>query len=238
MLKFATIHVLLLVFLTFTSWSQDAALRIQSSDSSQFFVNISGFESPDSANSHFDFFFNQANKISGVILVKKDSLNEINFDIKLTPGYIEIYELSQVGNNIGIVPFIKTLLEVDSIHHDSSSNYLFPLPPIKPIENIPTQVGCSPPTTNFGTLFQKVKSVDFAFQKEQLITSIVSNHCLKADQIKKLVDQIDYEDKKLEMVKKAYDHTYDQNNFYSLRSLFYLEKYQKDFDHFLEVKNE
>lgn len=223
---------LLSFFIGITCEAQTSALRIQSSDSTFFKVTLDGYPTPDSAVVVIDFVFDSTSFVLGNLELQKDS-TLVNFEINLSPGITDVYELALLGNQYVVLPFLKTPLVVDSL----SSDTIIPLKFDITLSNksfVPSVIGCNPPSNNFNVILSKIASETFSFRKEKLIRTALNSHCFRVDQIQQLLEEIDYEDKRIALIDLAYQHTYDLNNFTKLRSLFYLEKYLLIFDNFVD----
>lgn len=226
---------IILVFIGNSVYSQLAGLKIQSPDSLEFYIHIDDFITPDTSAVAFEFSFQEIFQPTGNIRLKADSLTAISFDLNLSEGYLEIYEITEIGSSYLIVPFLKTLIVQDTIIEvidNINQNYTKRVAAI-----IPDNIGCKSPSRNFNFEFQKIKNNTFSFKKEKLIYSYLDKNCLYVNQIQSLIQLIDYEDKKIDLLKTAYKNTYDIDNFIKLRSMFLLEKYQILFDEFVEEIN-
>ena len=235
--KVFLIGLIRLFFCNNTAIGQVAGLRILSPDSIPFRVYLDGFSNNDSSNVSFDFVFDSVADVAGILKLKLDS-SEVSFNASLSSGFLEIYELSLVGNQYLVLPFLKTQLNVDSLHLDSVSPLKFNEELLNSVSFVPSVIGCSPPSQNFNQLMLQIAKETFSFKRIGLINKILKNNCLRVSQIRELLESIDYEDKRFELLNLAYQHTYDLNNFYQLKSLFLLEKYTKDFDAFLEDRED
>lgn len=72
--------------------------------------------------------------------------------------------------------------------------------------------------------FQKAKSSlkdkSFAKSKMKQAKRLAADKCLLTDQVKWIVESFEFEQKRLEFAKFAYDHTYDQGNYYRIHDSF------------------
>jgi len=214
---------------------QTSVLRIQSKDSISFKVEIDGFYSSDSLNVVFDFVFDSVSQVYGDLALNVDSGIHVDFEAILSPGFIVVYELTKIGNHFIVLPFLKTPLIVDSLSTDT----LVPLEFNVLLDSnnssayTPIIVGCSPPNSNFDEILDKIVHENFSFRKEIIITDALNRNCFRVEQLVQILEEIEYEDKRIEFLKLAYQHAYDLNNFEDLRSLFFLDKFQRIFDEFL-----
>ena len=83
-------------------------------------------------------------------------------------------------------------------------------------------IDCSKPISN--TLFEaemkKIKVHDFEEAKKEAIEKFFKGNCFTSAQIKILLDNLIFEEHKLELAKKAYAHVTDKNNFVIINSIF------------------
>lgn len=215
-------------------WSQYAVLSIKSADSLLFDVSVNDKVLSDSAAVIFNVTLSPTNSLLGNIHLTEDSTIYIPFDLILEEGYNSVFNLQEVNSRYFLVPFTKSKL--DSTFSVNDSIFEARNMTISAALAIPSVVGCSPPSRNFGQLLGAVEGKTFAYEKEKLITKIIEENCLLTNQLFQLINILDYEDKKFNLIAKAYENTYDLNNFGKLNELFLLEKYQEMFDDFLEGK--
>jgi len=86
-------------------------------------------------------------------------------------------------------------------------------------------IGCPWPMDEgqFSNAMRSVSSKDFEDSKLTVAKQITGANCLTAAQVKRIMDQFDFEDTKLEYAKFAYDKTYDIGNYYQLNDSFDFE---------------
>lgn len=93
------------------------------------------------------------------------------------------------------------------------------------------QTGCSSPLsdTQFKTEFKKVTSHDFDEAKKGAIESLFGK-CLTSAQIKQLLQQLSFEEDKLDLAKKAYSNVSDPANYGIIKSVFDFDDSKKAID--------
>lgn len=86
-------------------------------------------------------------------------------------------------------------------------------------------IGCPWPMdeTQFGNAQRSISSRDFEDSKMTMAKQITGANCLTADQVRRIMNQFDFESSKLEYAKFAYNKTYDIGNYYMLNDAFDFE---------------
>lgn len=86
-------------------------------------------------------------------------------------------------------------------------------------------IGCPWPMDEgqFSNALRSVASKDFEDSKLTVAKQITGSNCLTADQVRRIMDEFDFEDSKLEYAKFAYNKTYDIGNYYMLNDSFDFE---------------
>ena len=83
-------------------------------------------------------------------------------------------------------------------------------------------IGCAWPMNDnqFTDALNSVSSKSFDDDKFTVAKQITDSNCLTAEQVKKMMGELDFEDTKLEYAKFAYNKTYDVGNYYKLNDAF------------------
>ena len=83
-------------------------------------------------------------------------------------------------------------------------------------------IGCNWPMdeSQFSDAMRSVSSKSFDDDKLTMATQITGSNCLTAEQVKRMMMELDFEDTKLEYAKFAYDKTFDIGNYYKLNDAF------------------
>ena len=94
-------------------------------------------------------------------------------------------------------------------------------------------IGCPWPMDEgeFSNALGSVASKDFDDTKLTVAKQITGANCLTADQVRRMMGELDFEDSKLEYAKFAYNKTFDIGNYYKLNDAF-------DFDSSVDELNE
>lgn len=109
----------------------------------------------------------------------------------------------------------------------------------RPVEEEVVPVnGCYGPAdgVTFGNLKRSINSKDFEDSKMTIAKQAIPKKCLTSSQIKELMMMMDFEDTKLELAKFAYDHVYDQDNYYMVNDAFEFELTIDELMEYLETK--
>jgi len=83
-------------------------------------------------------------------------------------------------------------------------------------------IGCPWPMeqSQFSDAMNSVSSKSFDDDKFTVAKQITGSNCLTAEQVKRMMAELDFEDTKLEYAKFAYNKTYDIGNYYKLNDAF------------------
>jgi hypothetical protein len=86
-------------------------------------------------------------------------------------------------------------------------------------------IGCPWPMEEgqFSDAINSVASKDFDDSKFTMAKQITGANCLTADQVRRMMSELDFEDSKLQYAKFAYSKTYDIGNYYKLNDAFDFE---------------
>lgn len=101
--------------------------------------------------------------------------------------------------------------------------------------NLFAATGCTSPLTDaaFQTEFKKVKAHDFDEAKKSAIESLFSK-CLTSAQIKQLLQELSFEEDKLDLAKKAYKNVSDPSNFGIVKDVFDFDDSKKAIDELMK----
>jgi hypothetical protein len=83
-------------------------------------------------------------------------------------------------------------------------------------------IGCPWPMeeSQFSDAMNSVSSKSFDDDKFTVAKQITGSNCLTAEQVKRMMVELDFEDTKLEYAKFAYNKTFDIGNYYKLNDAF------------------
>ncbi|MCB9225658.1 MAG: DUF4476 domain-containing protein [Chitinophagales bacterium] len=87
--------------------------------------------------------------------------------------------------------------------------------------------------TNFNNLVNSINAKSFEDSKLTLAKQATTANCLKASQIKRLLNLFTFEDNKLELAKHAYLYCYDPQNYYQVNDAFTYESSIDELDNYI-----
>lgn len=140
----------------------------------------------------------------------------------------EVVEISSSSSSSSVSSSnIAVAVEVDDNTADASESELVDDTPAKVVEmpGYEGSVGCSNLVgdAEFATIKKSVAAKTFEDTRLSVAKEIVTKKCMSAQQVLDLMKLLDFEDSRLELAKKAYAHTYDQDNFYKVYDAFDIE---------------
>ncbi len=104
-------------------------------------------------------------------------------------------------------------------------------------ETTQTTTGCQPMgSTDFNSAKNSISSKTFEDSKITTAKQIIKANCLRADQIKQIMEVMDYEDSRLEIAKFAYQYCFDPNNYYKINDAFEYELTIDDLNEYIEAQ--
>lgn len=87
--------------------------------------------------------------------------------------------------------------------------------------------------SNFNNLVNSISDKSFDDSKLTLAKQATSANCLKASQIKRLLELFSFEDSKLELAKHAYSYCFDPQNYYQVNDAFTYESSIEELDEYI-----
>lgn len=82
------------------------------------------------------------------------------------------------------------------------------------------KTGCIPPLSDVNAIKNVVEEENFSDKKIMIAKQALKGKCMSVQNIITISESFDFEDKKLEFAKFAYDYTYDVDNFYQVNKIF------------------
>jgi len=82
------------------------------------------------------------------------------------------------------------------------------------------RIGCAGPISNVNSIQSAIEDEDFSDDKIMVAKQALKGKCLTTDNVVSLIKLFDFEDKKVELAKYAYDYTYDVDNYYKINKAF------------------
>ncbi len=93
----------------------------------------------------------------------------------------------------------------------------------KPVIYVPGykgKIGCPIPETSVVTIKSAIENESFSSDKMITAKQATKNRCITVNQVRNLISAFDFEDKKLEFAKYAYERTHDLDNYYLINNDF------------------
>jgi len=82
------------------------------------------------------------------------------------------------------------------------------------------KAGCIPPLSDVNAIRNAIEEESFSDDKIIVAKQALKGKCMSVQNIIAISESFDFEDKKLEFAKFAYDYTYDVDNFYQVNKIF------------------
>ncbi|MGB0422814.1 MAG: DUF4476 domain-containing protein [Flavobacteriales bacterium] len=110
--------------------------------------------------------------------------------------------------------------------------------PEPPVVDYRDHSGCAYPEDDlsFAQIKKSISSKTFEDSKMTIAKQIVKNKCITAVQVKEIMELFTYEESKLDFAMFAYDHTFDQDNYYMVNDAFDFELTIDELNEFIESK--
>ncbi|MFB6258905.1 MAG: DUF4476 domain-containing protein [Flavobacteriales bacterium] len=107
-----------------------------------------------------------------------------------------------------------------------------------PLPEYDGKTGCEDPMSDsrFREAKSSIKKKNFADAKMTQAKRMTKSNCLLTDQVKEIVELFDFEDDRVEFAKFAYEHTYDQDNYYKIHDSFEFSSSIDELDKHIEGK--
>lgn len=249
------IFVIVLSLIGLSSLSQTSILEVSSNDSSTFFLFIDDVLIEDTLNFQYQLELKESNEIDIAAKLNLDSNYVAEKSIQIETSSVHTYQLMSVANQLifafsGSHP-INFDLQVEMITQevaDSESTRSLAGIDIKTPRASetsdslfirPLNIGCPSPMSSsaFNRALQTVESKSFQKERKKLVKEILNSNCLSSTDFQSLIETLEYEDDKLEIVKASYSSIYDIDNFPSLKNVFLLNTNQNEFNQFLQDQN-
>lgn len=97
-------------------------------------------------------------------------------------------------------------------------------------------VGCPMPQSSVSSIKNSVEEESFSDDRMNTAKQAIKNRCVTVSQVREIMSVFDFEDKKLEFAKYAYDRTYDIDNYYLINKDFDFSSTKEDLNKFLNSK--
>ena len=99
-----------------------------------------------------------------------------------------------------------------------------------------TPIDCTVPISNaeFQTEITKIKAHDFDEAKKEATEKLLLGKCFTSAQVKMLLENLSFEEHKLELAKKAYARVTDKSNFGIISSIFEFDDAKDELAEFIK----
>lgn len=81
---------------------------------------------------------------------------------------------------------------------------------------------------------KKIKAHDFEEAKKEILEKFLVGNCFTSDQIRIILVNLSFEEHKLELAKKAYDHVTDKENYGIISSVFEFDDAKNELIEFIK----
>ncbi len=129
---------------------------------------------------------------------------------------------------------------------NSSTGFDFGANENESIETTPTPVvyvtgyngpiGCPIPESSISSIKSSVEDESFSDDRMNVAKQALKNRCITVSQVRDILSVFDFEDKKLEFAKYAYDRTYDIGNYYLINKDFDFSSTKDKLNNFINSK--
>lgn len=203
-------------------FAQQSSLQVRSTDSIPFFLMLSGQQINDSAliTVRVDSI---KTKEYPVDILFADSTTHFSATVELEVGMLQVYEIQSLGSDFALLPFSRSKLETTSSA---------PIDAVPELSDVPAIAGDSLQTdsidlpgyngprgceglmnsTAYEELTNDLKNEFFESRRKKRIAQEAKENCLSVEQFDGLLDFLELEDYKLEIMLECKAHLYDQGN--------------------------
>ena len=101
------------------------------------------------------------------------------------------------------------------------------------------KVGCTPPVSEqrFNQMINSVKNQSFSDDKQRVTKQIVKSNCMTVDQLVDLLNEVSFDDGKLNTAKFAYDYIYDVENYFKVFDVFSFSSSGEELEEYINGRN-
>lgn len=108
--------------------------------------------------------------------------------------------------------------------------------PIVYVSGYTGPIGCPIPESSVNSIKSSVEDESFSSDKMNLAKQATKNRCITVSQVREIMSAFDFEDKKLEFAKYAYDRTYDVDNYYLINKDFDFSSTKESLNKYVQTK--
>ncbi|MFT4683079.1 MAG: hypothetical protein ACI87M_000577 [Yoonia sp.] len=230
---------ILLLVLCQPIWAQQAAME---------------FIAPDSLDVTL---FVDGNEIERAFTLGEDGAQHLLLD-SLTPSihYIDVliedslqtYLRTDLTLDTVIVPKLRLIqnansftLQLDNAAEALQRNYTSIESVSRTLDvqvNVSVEAGCAPPASPLmmQTWNNEIDTFEFERDREKLLKQVLGVSCLTTQQISSLLHQVEDEERRLDLLKRAYSQCFNKHAYQELETLLYLTRSKENFKEWLSGK--
>ncbi|MFZ6052594.1 DUF4476 domain-containing protein [Halocola ammonii] len=239
---FSLILLFVLLLGTKNLSAQKAKLVVQSKDTLRFHLMIGGMQVNDSAQQKVSKVVEADDVLIDMIL--NDSLKtHVSTSVYLEENREVTYQLRKLRGEYRLLPFSEIEWEPTPADSAAIEETTVPTDSLSAVSDSTAvdstmiysgEKGCSLPASSreVRQVISAMQESFFERQKREMAIEFVQNNCVRTSALRTILEEISYEDKRLEVLSKA--NIYDLDNLDSLRDLFLLDSMKAEFDDFVD----
>lgn len=108
--------------------------------------------------------------------------------------------------------------------------------PVQYVSGYTGNIGCAIPESSVSSIKSSVEDESFSDDKMNVAKQAIRNRCITVSQVRNIMSVFDFEDKKLEFAKYAYERTYDVDNYYLVNKDFDFSSTKDELNKYLQTK--
>lgn len=160
----------------------------------------------------------------------------MNVNVNETNGSVET-----ISETSGVDYSSTTTTTTTTTTSSSSSNVVtsedvIAAPPVVYVSGYTGSVGCPIPESSISSIKSSVEEESFSSDKMNIAKQATKNRCITVSQVRDIMSAFDFEDKKLEFAKYAYDRTYDVDNYYLINKDFDFSSNKESLNKYVQTK--
>ena len=216
------------------SHGQQTKLRLVSPDSTHFFASVNNSFISDSSYFVHETEITNPKNVRFQAYLKSDSSVIAELRSDLVEDHINTYSLMSIGEQYFFTYLSSTAyqeipdsiitvktIDVSDENVMVSENTKMRAEELSIVEIEPIETGCSIPmnSSEFESLKEEIESNYFQNKRTEIIEDALKSDCFTTDQLISLIELIEYQDVRLELLLSAKESIYDIGNYGRLESL-------------------
>lgn len=212
------------------------------------------FISPDSLEVTL---FLDGNEIITPFILGEDGAKHLMLDsLSSSKHYVDVliedslqtYLRTDLSLDTSVVPKLRLIknsstytLRLDNAEEALTRNYTSfesVTPTLDVQVNVSVDAGCAPPASPLmmQTWTNEIDTFEFERDREKLLKQVLGVSCLTTQQISTLLRQVEDEERRLELLKRAYPKCFNKHAYQELVSLLFLSRSRDDFKGWLAMR--